>query len=171
MNRSQPIAGVVPLTEDEVHPTTVWPSLCYFALGRWLGRLYAIRWPNLFIFRLGHCIAGLCIPIALNLYLMRVGPFTAVRYVLTSRRIRVLRGMKQTEQKSLSFDRFDEIRVVVREGQEWYHAGDLIFYHNNVETFRLEAVSRPEIFRRTCLEARTAYLATKKALEQQGSAA
>lgn len=171
MSNSQPIAGVVPLNEAEVPLTTAYPSVCYFGIGRWLGQLYAIRWPNLFIFRLGHLLAGACIPVSLNLYLARVGPFSAVRYLLTSRRVVVLRGMQQQEQKSVSHDRYDEIRVRVRPGQEWYHAGDLIFYRDNVETFRLEAVSRPEIFRRTCLEARTAYVATKKALEEQGSAA
>lgn len=171
MTVQQPIAGVTPADEAEVPMTTVWPSVAKFAVGRFLGRLYEIRWPNLFVLRLGHAIAGACIPVSLVLYFLRVLPGTGVRYTLTNRRLVVYRGLPPKEERAIGLDRFDDVQVRVLPGQEWYHAGDLVFYRDKVETFRLQAVSRPEVFARTCLEARRAYTATQKILKEQGSAA
>jgi hypothetical protein len=52
----------------------------------------------------------------------------------------------------------------VRPGQEWYQAGDLIFRKGAVETLRLEGVSRPETFKRTCLKARMGYVGARQAV-------
>jgi len=57
----------------------------------------------------------------------------------------------------VELSRFDAIDVIVRPGQAWYPAGDLIFRKGQVETFRLEGVSRPETFRQTCLKAHHGY--------------
>jgi len=57
--------------------------------------------------------------------------------------------------------------VVVQPGQAWYHAGDLVFKRGNVETFRLDGVSRPEAFRSTIMKARQAYAGVRQARQKQ----
>lgn len=141
---------------------TVWPSNARFALGRGLGRAYAVTWPDIYIFRLGNLWALLSIPVALVLYFMRILPGIGTRYRLTNRRIIVERGLTAKEDKAVELDRFDAIDIEVLPGQEWYDAGDLVFRRGTVETFRLEAVSRPAAFRQTCLKAHMAYLGVKR---------
>lgn len=105
----------------------------------------------------------------------KLGPFHGVyrlnplcrRYRLTNRRVIVEHGMSAAEQRSVTLDEFDSIDVVVQPGQEWYPAGDLVFRNGQVETFRLEGVSRPEAFRHVCLKAQRAHAAVKRALSRQ----
>ena len=87
-----------------------------------LGRLYSIK-AGFYIFTVGNLLCLLTIPLALVLYFKRIGPFVGLRYRLTNRRIVVERGLSAKEEKSLALDHFDEIDIVVRPGQEWYHAG------------------------------------------------
>ena len=157
-----PIAGVSPAQTREVTIMSVWPSIAMFGLGRMLGRAYAMTWPDIYIFRLGNLIALASIPVALLLYGMRI----FIRYRLTNRRIVVERGPSWKEAKSVDLDRFDAIDLVVQPGQAWFDAGDLVFRLGNVETFRLEAVSRPDAFRETCLKAHVAYRTIKQAQQR-----
>jgi hypothetical protein len=159
----QPIAGVVPAEFRETTVMIIWPSVARYGLGRTLGGLFAITWPDVYIFRLGNLIALLAIPVALVLYFMRIAPFIGVRYRLTNRRIIVERGLTGALDKAVDLDRFDNIAIDVLPGQAWYHAGDLVFKLGNVETFRLEGVSRPAAFRETCLKSHLASSTVKAA--------
>jgi hypothetical protein len=162
-----PIAGVAPAQTREVTVMTVWPSNASFGLGRLLGQAYAITWPDIYIFRLGNLLALLSIPLALVLFFMRIAPGIGTRYRLTNRRIIVERGLTGTLDKAVDLDRFDAIDVEIQPGQAWYDAGDLVFKLGNVETFRLEGVSRPEAFRQTCLKAHMADKGVKEARERR----
>lgn len=164
---AQPIAGVSPAELKEATVMTVWPSNAKFGLGRLLGRGYSKRWPNVYIFRLGNLLALLSIPVALVLFFLRIAPFVGTRYRLTNRRIIVLRGIIGVEEKAVDLGRFDTIEIEVQPGQAWYDAGDLVFKRGNVETFRLEGVSRPAAFRATCQKAHMAHAGVKKARERQ----
>ncbi len=180
-----PIAGVAPPELKEALIMTVWPSIGAMPLGRLLGRLYQIPW-GFSVFTVGHLIALLSIPLAILLVLGRFlnGMLTDVevlglgklaqavipqdmiirRYTLTNRRIVVQRGLKATAESWVELDRFDTIDVEVLPGQEWYPAGNLIFRRGQIETFRLDGVSRPETFRQTCLKARAGYVGVKESL-------
>ena len=57
---------------------------------------------------------------------------------------------------SIGLDEFDSIEVSVLPGQDFLHAGDLVFQRDGKEVFRLSGVSRPEGFRQVCLKARNA---------------
>lgn len=162
-----PIAGVSPTEIKEVTTMTVWPSNASFGLGRMLGQGYAITWPDIYIFRLGNLLALLSIPLALVLFFMRIAPGIGSRYRLTNRRIVVERGISGKEDKAVDLDRFETIDIVVQPGQAWYDAGDLVFKQGNVETFRLEGVSRPDSFRATCLKSRNAHVGVKQARARQ----
>ena len=141
---------------------TVWPSVAKYGLGRTLGTLFDIRWPDVYLFRLGRLIALASIPVALVLFFMRIAPFIGTRYRLTNRRIIVERGLSGVEDKAVDLDRFDTILIDVQPGQSWYEAGDLVFKLGNVETFRLEGVSRPAAFRETCLKSHMAHAGVKR---------
>jgi len=163
---NQPIAGVAPSNLEETTTMLVWPSICTYAPGRLLGNAYAID-AGVSVFTLGNLIALLSIPLALKLYFLRVAPFFGIRYRLSNRRVTVERGIQGTVEKSISFDRFDEIEIEVLPGYEWFKAGDLIFMHEGNETFRLPAVVRPEAFRHVCLKSQRAYSGVKAALALQ----
>src|SRR5687768_3682923 len=152
-----PIAGVSPAQTRESTIMSAWPTIALFSAGRWLGSGSAWTWPDIYIFRLGNLIALVSIPAALLLYAMRI----FICYRLTNRRIVVERGMSWQEAKSVDLDRFDTIEIVVQPGQAWYDAGDLVFRQGNVETFRLEGVSRPDAFRETCLKSHVAFRTIK----------
>ena len=167
----QAIAGVTPAEEKECTTMSVYPSAVAYPTGTFLGKAYSIRWPDLYIFRLGNLIALASIPHALFLYFCRIAPAIGLKYTLTNRRVVVIKGIKGIEDKSIELDRFDAIEVEVKPGQEWFHAGDLVFKLGGTETFRLVGVSRPETFRVTCMHAHRAYTGVKKALAQERAAA
>jgi hypothetical protein len=180
----QAIAGVTPSEVAEVTVMTVWPSVSVFALGRFHGWLYGIK-TGFYIFTIGNLFCLLTIPGALALYFLRLAPWIGRYYAVTNRRVieyrsqfrrqwtRIVglpwpfRFQHQVVSKAVELDRFNSIEIRVRPGQEWYHAGDLIFRQGNVETFRLEAVSRPEAFRQLCLNSRHAYAGVKAALTRE----
>jgi hypothetical protein len=151
-----------------------------------MGRCLKIRWPDIYFIRLGVLLAPLFVPLALALYLYRLVPsffglpFHGKFYKLTNRRVVELRNEFRVENgrirfvfgaetKSVHLDRFDSIRIERRPGHEWFDCGDLVFLLGQTETFRLDAVSRPESFRHTCLKARLAYVGVQSALRQQGT--
>ena len=159
---AQAITGVSPAETKEATVMTVWPSVAMYGPGRLLGQLYSIRWPDIYIFRLGHLIALASIPLALPLYFLRVLPFLGTRYMVTNRRIVVLRGIVGKEEKAVDLNRYDTVEIAPQTGQEWFDAADLVFKLGAVETFRLEGVSRPGAFRHVCLKAHQAYVGVRK---------
>ena len=165
---SQAIAGVAPVEGVETTVMTVWPSvagmrLLGFPVGKSLGRLLNMK-AGFYVFTVGNLVALLAIPLGLVLFFKRIGPFVAMRYRVTNKRIVVERGLTHQEEKAIEFDRFDTIDVEVDAGDEWYKAGDLVFKQGDVERFRLEGVSRPEAFRQVCWKSHQAYVGVQQAL-------
>ena len=68
-----------------------------------------------------------------------------------------------------AWSEFDAIDVEILPGQEWLHAGELVFRRQGAEVFRLSGVSRPEPFRQACLEAQTAMVSVRDVLQNQAS--
>jgi hypothetical protein len=167
----QAIAGVTPAESAEATVTTVWPSIGAYPSGQALGRLCGIRWPGVYFFQLGNLFALLGIPLALVLYFCRIAPGTAVRYVVTNRRVIVQRGLDSKESRSIAFHAFDEVFVDVRPGQAWYPAGDLVMRQSGKEVFRLGGVSWPEGLRQTILKARTASLSVQQSRQPRTACA
>jgi len=165
-----PIAGVAPEDVAEVTAMTVWPSNSAYSIGRWFGRLYEVEY-GWYIFRVGNLIAVLSIPIALVLFFARLAPWIGIRYRLTNRRVIVQRGIRGVDETSVDLGGFDSIEVVVQPGQQWYHAGDLVFRNGTAEVLRLRGVSRPEAFRQTCLKSHAAYTMVKDTLARQSAPA
>jgi len=158
----QAIAGIAPSQLQEVTVTIEWPTIAATGLGRFLGRLYAIK-AGTWIFTVGRLMMGLTLPLGLFLYFWMLAPWSVRRYRLTNRRLIVEAGPKLKPQNYVDLDRFDAIDIHCRPGQAWYPAGDMIFRLGPVETFRLEGVGYPETFRVTCLKANQAYVGVRKA--------
>ena len=163
----------------------VWPTITalrdpiFGRFGCTLGRLFSIRAGIGNILTIGNILALLSIPLVLPPYFLMLIPKIPLvvfgwnnplcrRYRLTNRRVIVEHGLGGGEQRSVGLDRFDAIAVEVQPGQDWYPAGDLIFRLGNVETFRLDGVSRPEAFRQACLKSHQGYVGVRAALAGRG---
>jgi hypothetical protein len=116
------------------------------------------------MFTLGRLFMGLTIPVALFLFFWMLAPFNVQRYRLTNRRVIWEKGPKFRAEMFVDLDRFDRIEIDVRPGQGWYPAGDMIFKLGNVETFRLEGVGYPDVFRAICMKSRQAYVGVRKSV-------
>lgn len=157
MSMPQTISGVVPPAVAEATVMTVWPSVASTGLGQALGRLYRIK-EGFGPLSIGRLALLATIPLGLMLYMSMRLPWAFRRYRLTNRRVIIERGVNPQVEQFVELGRFDAIDLVVKPGQEWYAAGDLVFRRGPIETLRLPGVSRPESFRRVCLEARQAYV-------------
>jgi hypothetical protein len=152
---SEPIAGVMPPEVAEAPCKVVWPTIGATEAGRWVGRLAATRLGIGRIFTLGNLLALATLPLSLAIFCWQLMPWAYRRYVLTNRRIVIRLGLRPRDQRSIDLDQFERIDVELLPGQEWLHAGDLVFRHGGNEVFRLPGVSRPEVFRHVCLTARS----------------
>jgi hypothetical protein len=165
----QAIAGVSPASTDEATVTTQWPSISALPAGQFLGRLYSVRWPDFYFFRLGNLFA-LCSIVTLvptALYFYKLLPRQGTRYRLTNRRVLTCRGLSAQEESAVNLDGFDSIDVEVLPGQQWFHAGELVFRNEDTEVYRLPGVARPEAFRQTILKTRMAYVGVRDVLERE----
>ena len=152
----QSISGVSPPEVVETTVMTVWPSVAATGLGRMLGRLYRMR-EGVGPFTVGRFALLATIPLGLVLYLSLRLPWAITRYRLTNRRVLVEQGINPLVRQFVDLAGFDSIDVDTDTGQEWYAAGDLVFRRGAVQVLRLAGVSRPESFRRTCLEAKQSF--------------
>ena len=181
----QPIAGAIPSYLKETTIMTIWPSIAAMGLGQTLGWLFQIK-AGVSVFTVGNLFVFLSIPLVLALIMdSSIFNFFAGYYAcgdpLSSGFLhRSRQGATVCSDESSRDDRqrlhleADAVRrsrpvrlvaVVIRPGQEWYPAGDLIFRKGKIETFQLKGVRRPETFRQTVMKARDAYVGVKKAME------
>lgn len=161
MASTSSISGVVPPSVAEATIMTVWPSVGSTGLGKALGRLYRIR-EGFGPISIGRLALLATIPVGLMLYLSLRLPWAIKRYRLTNRRVRIEQGINPQVMQFVTLDAFDAVDLEVSPGQEWFACGDLVFRRGPIETLRLPGVSRPESFRRVCLEARQAFVGAAK---------
>jgi hypothetical protein len=165
----QPIAGVMPSELAEVTCKVVWPTIGATRLGRFVGRLGGVQlgWGK--FFSLGKLLAVAAIPLSVAIFGWQLMPFVCRRYTLTNRRIIIRRGLMALDERWISLDDFDSIVIEVLPGQEWLHAGDLVFKHGESEVLRLAGVSRPESLRHMCMTARTALVSVRDVIQRQAT--
>lgn len=166
----QSIAGVTPPSTAEVVVMTAWPSVGSTGIGQVLGRMYRIQ-SGFGPVRIGRLALLMTMPVGLMLYLSMRLPWAICRFQVTNRRVTVNRGVQATVERFVELNRFDTVELVVQPGQKWFDCGDLIFRNGAVETLRLNGVSRPEPFRRVCLEVRQSYVGVEEALRHSTGAA
>ena len=154
--------------QSETRIMTVWPGIASMSLGRWVGRVGGIR-IGVGFFTLGKLWALATIPFSLAVYVWRLMPWVCRRYTLTNRRLIIQLGLTAKNGPSIGLDEFEAIEVAVLPGQNWLHAGDLVFARDGKEVFRLRGVSRPEGFRHACLKAQNALIRGRQVAEQQAA--
>jgi hypothetical protein len=125
---------------------TIWPSLGMFRLGRWIGRLVGVQVGWRPFFTVGNLLALLLVPLVLILYLAKYYPSVYRRYRITNRRIVVERGYHRFVEKAIDFRDFDRVEVEYQPGYRTLRSGDLVFYRDEKEVFRLPAVPQPEAY-------------------------
>ncbi len=171
MSMREPIAGVTPSELAEVTCKVVWPTIGATRAGRLVGRLAAVRagWGE--FFTVGKLLALATIPLSVAVFCWQLLPYVCRRYALTNRRIIIRRGLVPIDQHWISLDEFDSVDVEVLPGQDWLHAGDLVFRRGEHEVLRLAGVPRPEILRQVCATARTALLSVHEIVQRQAASA
>jgi hypothetical protein len=164
------VSGVVPPDLRESTVMTVWPSIGIFATGRLVGRFCENRLGRGF-FTLGKLGAIASIPWSLVLYCWLRMPYVSRRYVLTNRRVIIRRGLRPVDKKWIDLDEFTAVEVEVLPGQEWLHAGEVVFRRGGSEILRLSGVLRPEVFAQVCRSTQQAQLSVRRVLQEQLAAA
>jgi len=162
------MASTTELGEKKI--MTVWPGIGSMPLGRWVACLAGNRFGFGF-FTLGKLFALVTIPVSLAVYLWRLLPFACRRYTLTRQRLIIQLGLTAQNGPSIALDEFEAIDIAVLPGQDWLHAGDLVFKRDGQEVFRLRGVSRPEAFRHVCLKARNSLISGRHVCAQQAAIA
>jgi hypothetical protein len=156
------------MNPPEIPIMTVWPTIGATAIGRWVGRLCGVRLGRGF-FTLGKLLALATIPVSLTVFLWQLLPFFCRRYCLTDRRLVIQHGYQAVEGRAIGLDEFDSVGLMILPGQDWLHAGELVFWRRGSEVFRLSGVSRPEVFRQVCLKAQTALVSFRAVAAQQAA--
>lgn len=155
------------LQPGETISKVVWPTIGATRRGRLVGQLCSLRLGVGRIFTLGNLLALATIPISLAVFFWQLLPGVIRRYGLTNRRIVVFKGLARIEERSIGLGDFDSIEIQLLPGQEWLRAGDLVFFRDGQEVFRLAGVPRPETFRAICLKQRATMLAMREVIESQ----
>jgi hypothetical protein len=166
----QPFAGEVPPEAAEVLVLTVWPTIGATKVGRWVGRMAAVRFGIGEFFTLGKLLAAATIPVSLAVFAWQFVPHICRRYLLTNRRLMIRRGWVGSDDKWITLDEFDAIDIEVLPGQQWLRAGEVVFRRSGSEVLRFSGVSRPEVFRQSCLKVRSALLSVRQVLREQMTA-
>jgi len=160
----QPISGVTPSVVAERLVMEVWPSISAYAPGRLVGQLFSIPGrvgPVRITFFIGLVIFWL--PLLLYFFPGRL--FT--RYVLTNKRLLVRKGLGARVAAELALEEIADVRAVVRAGQSYFQAADLVVVDRaGAERLRLAGVAQAESFRRAVLKARDARVRVLAALEE-----
>jgi hypothetical protein len=167
----QPVAGIMPSDLAEVTCKVVWPTIGATRAGRLVGRLADMRIGLGEFFTLGKLLALATIPISVAVFCWQLMPYVCRRYALTNRRIIIRKGLMPMDEQWIDLDEFEAIDLEVLPGQQWLHAGNLIFRRGGREVLRLSGVSRPEVFRHVCQTAQAALLSVRKVLQQQAAGA
>ncbi|MGC1274528.1 MAG: PH domain-containing protein [Planctomycetaceae bacterium] len=152
----------VPLP-DERPIATVYPSVASLAIGRAFGALYESIPLKIGRLKLSHLLFPLpTSPFVLLVYIWL--KTSGSRYVLTTQRLRHMRGLTAGRSLDMPLDEVGRIEVVTSFGQRFYKAGDLVVHdHLGAQRLRFPSVVRPEMFRQTILDARDALINTDAA--------
>jgi hypothetical protein len=162
-----PIAGVAPPELEETTSMVLWPSIAATRAGQLVGKLGSVGADSKSFWNAGKLLAIASIPIALTAFAWNLLPYFSRRYRLTNRRVVIHEGLSAAEGASIPLDEFDSVEIERLPGQEWLHAGEVMFMKEGEEVFRLSGVLRPETFCEVCLKARQALVSVREVMVEQ----
>ncbi len=154
-------------TPGETSITVIYPSIAAGGLGRLIGSiLNSVRVGNI---NVSAMLFGLPLaPLGATLYLLQ--KVVGERYELTTHAVKRWGAIGQSLHGDASLAQIGSVEIDQQSGQGFFHAADLVLLDNGgKELLTLPGVSRPDVFRRTILEARDASVQTLSALETIGA--
>ena len=164
---SQPQAIPGAETQVERLVIAVWPSIAATGGGRMIGALIETA-PKLRVpvlkFNLALAPSLALAPLAAVIYLwMKV---FGRRYTVTGKRVLIQGSLSRRLFAEVSLESIAEVAVApYRNGQEFYQSADVVLQGDSgQELLRMEAVTRPGVFRQNILESRDALVQVKDAL-------
>ena len=164
---SKPQAILGAETQVERTVIAVWPSIAATRTGRMIGALIEaapkLRLP-LLKFNLALAPSLLLAPMAALIYLQL--KFVGRRYTVTSKRVLIQGSLTRRLFAEVPLENIAEVAVApYQDGQEFYKSADIVLQGDSgQELLRMEAVTRPGVFRQNILESRDALVQVKDAL-------
>ena len=159
----------IPGAETQVERTVVarWPSIASTRIGRGIGALIEaapelrLPWFNV---NIALAPALLLAPIGAVIYLET--KLTGRRYTVTSKRVLIQGSLTKNLFAEVALENIAEVAIApYRNGQEFYQAADVVLLSaSGDELLRMEAVTRPGVFRQNILESRDALVQVREAL-------
>ena len=163
------IPQAIPGAETQAERAIIsrWPSIASTVIGRVIGGLLeaapTIRLPGLNI-NLAYAPVLLLAPVAAAVYLLT--KFTGRRYTVTSKRVMVQHSLSKRMHSQVALEDISEVAIApYRTGQEFFSAADVVLQSGSgEELMRMQAVTRPGVFRQNILESRDALIQVQAAL-------
>ena len=163
------IPQAIPGAETQAEGAIIsrWPSIASTAIGRVIGGLLeaapTIRLPGLNI-NLAYAPVLLLAPVAAAVYLLT--KFIGRRYTVTSKRVMVQHSLSKSRHSQVAREDISEVAIApYRTGQEFFAAADVVLQGGSgEELMRMQAVTRPGVFRQNILESRDALIQVQAAL-------
>ena len=165
--RSQPQAIPGAETQVERIVIAVWPSIAATRAGRMIGALIEgapeMRLP-LLKFNLALMPSLLLAPMAALIYID--AKLRGRRYTVTSKRVLIQGSLSRKLFEEVPLESIAEVAVApYQDGQEFYQSADVVLLGDSgQELLRMEAVTRPGVFRKNILESRDALVLVQEAL-------
>ncbi len=143
----QPIAGLAPPALSEVRIREVYPSVARSGAIASLGQ----KLNNTII------LAPLGWLVMSWVYFSKLLPFFMVRYMLTNRAIKILKGWKATVAGEVKLADIDDVILIEDSNSTFFRSGNLEIKSGGKTVLTLAGVCDPESFRQTILIARNAW--------------
>ena len=159
---NQAINGVSSQSETAIRWR--YPSIAATALGRVAGSLCEMIPAKIWGVKISYLLFALATaPVCVLVYVWI--KIFCEKYVLTNRSVQRWASFGSRQLGSVSLDDISSVEVVQYDGQEFYKAADLQLQNAKGDSLMtLQAIQRPEIFRRLILEARDARQQSERAL-------
>ncbi len=143
----QVVTGVVPPQLGEAVIREVWPSVLGCAPGSEAIAGLSLALSNTIVLR------PLAWLLLLPLFLKKITPLAAKRYVLTNRRLMLVRFGRKVPYREIPLADIDTVRVVPDSVSSHYRAGNLEVVSKGQVALTLRGVPEPESFRLAVLNA------------------
>jgi hypothetical protein len=151
--QKQVVTGLIPPQAGEARIRVAWPSVQAYppvaTLGRTLMRTYVL--------------APVSWLLMAPFYFKKILPFLATRYMLTNRRLMVMRGLRPTPAQEMALADIDDVKVDKDGNSPFFGAANLEIYSKGKVAMTLRGVPGPEAYRQAILNACMAWVPGKAA--------
>jgi hypothetical protein len=151
--KQQAVTGLVPPQNAEARIRMAWPSVQAFPAVAHLGRRLTL---SIFLAPLAWLLMA-------PFYFRKILPFLATRYMLTNRRLMIMRGLKPTMAQEVSLADIDDVKIVKDGNSTFFRAANIEIVSGDKVVLTLRGVPGPEAFREAVRNACMAWVPGKAA--------